>query len=217
MLVKITIKYGRLNWCQSTEYYLITGPTKFWNTVFFLKYIHFLYYSAWCQRDLCSETCKGIRSGGDYHYGLLFSDFLQLPPTSKLDILKAIKCLWDSRSVVINVILGFTIKDGSTIFALLPEYNYDLSLSQQHFSTQWIKVVIVAIWKKRNRSPTSKWRPISLLNSFSEVFDLLYMVTEHYFKNKLNPIHHGLLKNKSRITNFVTYLDFISSLGSSQH
>jgi len=43
------------------------------------------------------------------------------------------------------------------------------------------------------------------------------MVTAHYFKNKLNPIQHGLLKNKSRITNFVTYLDFISSLVSSQH
>jgi len=43
------------------------------------------------------------------------------------------------------------------------------------------------------------------------------MVTAHYFKNKLNPIHHGLLKNKSRITNFVPYLDFISSLASSQH
>lgn len=118
-----------------------------------LKYIYSLYYSAWCQQELCSETCKGIRSGEGYHYSLLLSDFLQLPPTSKLDILKAIKCLWDSRSVVISVILGFTIKDGSTIFALLLEYNFDLSLSQQHFSTQWKKVVIAAILKKETVLP----------------------------------------------------------------
>ena len=153
MLVKITIKSGRLNWCQSTEYYLITWPTKFWNNVSFLKHIYSLYYSAWCQQGLCNETCKGRRSGGGYHHGLLLRDFLQLPPTSELDILKAIKCLWDSRSVGINGILGFTIKGVSTIFALLLEYNFDLSLSQQHFSTQWKKVVIMAILKKETDLP----------------------------------------------------------------
>jgi hypothetical protein len=151
----------------STKYYLITGPTKFWNTVSFLKYTYSLYYSVWCQRDLCSETCKGIRSGGGYHYGLLFSDFLQLPPTSKLDILKTIKCLWDSRSVVINVILGFTIKDGSTIFVLLLEYNFDLSLSQQHFSMQWKKVVIATILKKETVLP--------LVNKDQFLFSIVFL------------------------------------------
>jgi hypothetical protein len=38
----------------------------------------------------------------------------------------------------------------------------------------------------------------------------------HYFKHKLNPSQHGVLKFKSTTTNLVTYLDFISPLVSSQ-
>jgi hypothetical protein len=38
----------------------------------------------------------------------------------------------------------------------------------------------------------------------------------HYFKHKLHPIQHGVLKYKSTATNLVTYLDFIFALVSSQ-
>jgi hypothetical protein len=38
----------------------------------------------------------------------------------------------------------------------------------------------------------------------------------HYFKHKLHPIQHGLLKYKSTATNLVSYLDFIFALVSSQ-
>jgi hypothetical protein len=38
----------------------------------------------------------------------------------------------------------------------------------------------------------------------------------HYFKHKLHPSQHGVLKYKSTATNLVTYLDFISPLVISQ-
>jgi hypothetical protein len=101
----------------------------------------------------CSQICKGSRSGGGYYSGLLLSDLQQVCPTSKLDILKAIKCLRDSKSVRLNGKPGFTIKGCSTIFVLMPEYNFDLSSTQQHFSTQWKKAVIVAILKKERILP----------------------------------------------------------------
>jgi hypothetical protein len=82
---------------------------------------------------------------------------------------------------------------------------------------QWKKVVIVPILKKGNSSFVSNYRPISLLNNFSEVFEFFtYDRMSHSFKHKLNTSQHGFLKFKCTTTNLVTYLDFIFPLVSSQ-
>ena len=41
--------------------------------------------------------------------------------------------------------------------------------------------------------------------------------TKHYFKNKLIVTQYNLLTAKSTVTNYITYLDFISPLVGSQH
>jgi hypothetical protein len=112
---------------------------------------------------------------------------------------------------------SFIIKGCSTIFAPLLKYIFNLSLSQEHFSAQWKKAIIVPIFKKGNTSLVCNYRPISLLNNFSKVFEFaMHDHMSHYFTHKLHPNQHGFLKRKSTTTNLVTYLDFISSLVSSQ-
>jgi hypothetical protein len=61
------------------------------------------------------------------------------------------------------------------------------------------------------------YRPISILNTFSELFE--FVIHEHvsyYFKSKLNPSQHGFMKSKSTAINLVTYLDAIAPLVYSQ-
>jgi hypothetical protein len=149
--------------------------------------------------------------------GSLSSDFLHLPPINELDILRAIKRLRPSKSVGPDGIPSFIIKGSSTIFAPLIKYIFNLSLSQEHFPAQWKKAIIVPILKKGNTSFVGNYRPISLLNNFSNVFEFaIHDHMSHYFTHKLHPSQHVVLKHKSTTTNLVTYLDFISPLVSSQ-
>jgi hypothetical protein len=63
----------------------------------------------------------------------------------------------------------------------------------------------------------SNYRPISILNTFSKLFEfVVHDHVSHYLKSKLNPCQHGFTKYKSTITNLVTYLDFITPLVSSR-
>jgi hypothetical protein len=79
------------------------------------------------------------------------------------------------------------------------------------------KTVIVPILRKCNSSSVSNYRPISLLNNFSKVFEfLMHNHMSHYFKHKLNPSQPVFLKYKSTTTDLVTYLDFLLPLVSSQ-
>jgi hypothetical protein len=71
--------------------------------------------------------------------------------------------------------------------------------------------------KKDNTASVSNYRPISILNIFSKLFELVAHVhVSHYLKSKLNPCQHGFTKSKSTITNLATYLDFIAPLVSYQ-
>jgi hypothetical protein len=61
------------------------------------------------------------------------------------------------------------------------------------------------------------YRPISILNTFSKIFELIiYDHVSHSFKSKLNPCRHGFTKSKSTITNLLTCIEFITLLVSSQ-
>jgi hypothetical protein len=152
-----------------------------------------------------------------YHSGSLSNGLLHLPSISEFDILRAIKRLKPSKSAGPDDISSFIIKGCSTIFASLLKYSFELSLSQEHFPTQCKIVITVPILKKSNSSFVSNYRPISLLNNFSKVFEfVVHSQMSYYFTSKLNPNQHGFVKMKSTTTNLVAYLDFISPLVFSQ-
>jgi hypothetical protein len=145
------------------------------------------------------------------------NDLLHLPPISESDILRAIKCLKPSKSAGPDGFPSFIIKCCSTIFAPLLKYIFDFSLSQEHFPMQWKNAITVPILKMATFF-VSNYRPISLLNNCSKVFDFVVnSLMSPYFTSKLNPNQHGFVKMKSTTTNLVTYLDFISPSVSSKH
>jgi hypothetical protein len=68
-----------------------------------------------------------------YYSGLLFSEFLQLPSISELEILKATKRVSPSKSVGLDGVPGFIIKGCFTSFGLLLGCIIDHNLPQGHF------------------------------------------------------------------------------------
>jgi hypothetical protein len=73
-------------------------------------------------------------------------------------------------------------------------------------------------FQKGQSSSVRNYRPIPILNDFSRVFE--FIIHDHiclfFFKSKLNSCQHGFIKSKSTITNFVTFLDFVTPLVRSQ-
>jgi hypothetical protein len=66
----------------------------------------------------------------------------------------------------------------------------------------------VPTFKKGNSALVTNYRPISILNNFSKIFESV--VHDHLssnFKFKLHPSQHGFIKSKSTVTNLVTYLN----------
>jgi hypothetical protein len=95
----------------------------------------------------------------------------------------------------------------------------NLSLTQHYFPTVRKQAAIVPVFKKKkgNTASVSNYRPISILNIVSKLFELvIHDHVSHYLKSKLNPCQHDFTKSKSTITSLVTYLDFVAPLVSSQ-
>jgi hypothetical protein len=74
----------------------------------------------------------------------------------------------------------------------------------------------VPIFKKGNSTLVTNYRPITILNNFSNIFESIIRQLSFYFKFKLHPSQHGFIKSKSTATNLVTYLNSIKASVSSQ-
>jgi len=59
----------------------------------------------------------------------------------------------------------------------------------------------------------NNYRPISILNTFSEIFEIIIREhVSHHFWSKFNSRHHGVIKSKSTSNNHVVYFYFITPL-----
>jgi hypothetical protein len=135
------------------------------------------------------------------------SEFLSLAPISDADVCKAIKRLKPSKTVGLDDIPGFVIKRCSVIFIPTLRHIFNLSLTQQHFPTVWKEAAIVLVFKSGNRASASNYRPISILNNFSKLLELIiHDHVLHYVK--LNPSQLDFTKSKSTVYNLVTFLNF---------
>jgi hypothetical protein len=87
----------------------------------------------------------------------------------------------------------------------LLKFIFNLSVSQKHFPNQGKQSVIVPVYKQGNNASVRNYRPVSLLNHFSKVFELItHDRLSYYFKNKLNPFQLGFYQSKSTSTNLVS-------------
>jgi hypothetical protein len=138
---------------------------------------------------------------------------ISLASISDSDTQNATKRLRPSKSVGLDGVPSFVIKGCSELFVPVIKFMFNLSLSQHKSPTLWKQAAVVPVFNKGSCASVSNCRPISILNDFSEVFELIiHDHVSHYFKRKLNTCQHGFTKSKSAVTNSVTYLDFVTPL-----
>jgi hypothetical protein len=122
---------------------------------------------------------------------------------SDADVCKAIKRLKPSKSVRLDDIPGFNIKCCSAIFIPILKHIFNLSLTQQYFPAAWKEAAAVPVFKRGNHAAMSNYRPISILNNFSKLFE--FTIHDHVLHYaKFNPNQHGFTRTKSTVTNLVT-------------
>jgi hypothetical protein len=102
------------------------------------------------------------------------SEFLILASVSDWDVTKAIKRLTPSKSVGVDDIPGFVIKDCTDIIVPILKHIFNLSLSQHYFPNLWKQATIVPVLKKAKiplLAITGQY-PLSLI--FPKYFNLLF-------------------------------------------
>jgi hypothetical protein len=96
------------------------------------------------------------------------------------------------------------------------KFIFNLRFCQQQFPTLWKQTA--AVFKKRDSSDSiNNYRPMSVLNKFSKVFE--FIIPGHFsycFQCKLNFCQLVFTLFKSAVTNLVTSLDFVTPLVFSQ-
>jgi hypothetical protein len=86
---------------------------------------------------------------------------------------------------------------------------FNLSLSQQYLLVVWKEAAIVPVFKRGNHAAVSNYRPISIHNDFSKLFEFIIRSNVLRYVN-LNANQYGFTKSKSTVTNLVTFLDFMT-------
>jgi hypothetical protein len=230
-LVKATIKVDRLRWLETINANLKTQPKQFWKYVasfrkkssssiqLMVDGTHLTDHS-----EVANAFANHFQSSFNNPSPGVFScpsssssGSISVPPITDSDIFKALKRLKPSKSVGLDNIPGFIIKGCAPIFVPIFKHIFNLSLSQQYFPTLWKQAAVVPIPKKGNSASVNSYRPISILNNFSKLFEfLVHDHASHYLKSIFNPCQHGFTKCKSTTTNLVSYLDYITPLVGSQ-
>jgi hypothetical protein len=81
----------------------------------------------------------------------------------------------------------------------------------------WKQTAVVPVFKKSDSTIVSNYRPISILNNFSKIYEfIVYDHLYNFFRYRLNPSQHGFRKFNSTATNLVTYFNSIIPSVSSQ-
>lgn len=87
---------------------------------------------------------------------------------------------------------------------------FEKSLSEGVFPQKWKEANVVPVHKKSSKSKIENYRPISILNTFSKIFEkIVYDQIYSTIANGVSITQHGFLKNRSTVTNLTEFIQFV--------
>jgi hypothetical protein len=199
-LVKTTIKADKLAWLTYIDENL--KP----RTKHFRKYISKFKENdqAVTQLELEAKIITEPQSIAD-HFSSVFDSSCRQKAKC------AISHLRSTKPVGPDEIPNFIIKGCSDIFIHLLHLILNLNISTGKFPSLWKQAAAVPIFKKDNRTLVVNYRPTSILNNFSKIFEsIIYDHLFFHLKFKLHSNQHGFLKYKSTATNLITCLNDVT-------
>jgi hypothetical protein len=136
----------------------------------------------------------------------------QISLVSPLDVRNAIKELKSKRSSGPDGIPAYIIKGCGEVLSEPLCFIFNLSLSTRVFPYRWKEAKVTPIFKSGDKTKIENYRPISLINSFAKVYELLlYKQMFNAIKSKICPEQHGFLPRRSTVTNLMEFSFNVSS------
>ena len=140
------------------------------------------------------------------------TDIINYIQFSESDILKQMQKLDPSKSAGPDGIPPVFIKRCSTSLTLPLQLIINRSLKSGEFPTEWKKARIVPIFKKGDQKSVKNYRPVSILSTFSKIFESLVcpIVTRHV-EPALSTFQHGFRPGRSVQTNLTSFINDLTS------
>lgn len=118
----------------------------------------------------------------------------------------SIKCLKPSFSKGVDNIPNFIVKGCSSILTPLLTNIFNTCLSKGNFPTLWKKAIVLPLHKKGCRHKINNYRPISLLCTFSKVFEkIIHKFLSFHTNNRLFTCQHGFVPKRTTTTNLLEF------------
>lgn len=90
---------------------------------------------------------------------------------------------------------------------------FNKSMSEGICPTVWKRSLVTPIFKKGNKSFVNNYRPVCLLNSYSQILEkLIHKRLFSAVKGILASEQHGFFKGRSTTINFLAYTNFIHAI-----
>ncbi|MGL5756646.1 MAG: reverse transcriptase domain-containing protein, partial [Paraclostridium sp.] len=92
-------------------------------------------------------------------------------------------------------------------------YLYQTSLTERRLPQDWKTAVVVAIHKSGSRNKATNYRPVSLTSVLCKCLERIIRgrICQHLAENSLlNPAQHGFVKQRSCLTNLLSFLDEVT-------
>ena len=137
----------------------------------------------------------------------------QLVQLNEDKICKAIKKLKNKFTAGPDGIPSFLIKDCASVLAKPLLILFNLALNSNTFPELWKNSKIIPVFKKDNRTDIKNYRPITIINNFSKVFEFaLYEELHIHINEQICSNQHGFVTGRSTISNLVCVTQFISEV-----
>lgn len=140
------------------------------------------------------------------------TDFISTISINEVKVLQLLSDLDTNKgSGCDNVAPFFIVKCAKSISKPLTLI-FNMSINEGVFPTIWKKARIVPVHKKGLKSKVENYRPVSILNIFSKIFErIVYDAIYSVIANAVPVEQHGFLKGRSTITNLSIFSNYIIS------
>ena len=150
-----------------------------------------------------------------------YPNSMAIPTVYPHDVIRVINSLKNKKNNNIYDISVSIIKSNSNYLAIPLSILFNQSINKGKFPQQLKNAIVIPIHKKGSKENTSNYRPISLLNTFSKIFEKLmkgFLMNYLESKSILNPKQFGFRRGLSTFDALKTLNEEIfSALDSKNH
>ena len=166
-------------------------------------------FSDYFSKSFLDNSCN--TSPAHIHQTNNVSNTLHVSEVSERKVTKAIKHLKVSPTAGPDSIPSFLMKDCATILCKPLTIIFNLILKTSTYSQKWKLSRVTPIFKKGSRNDVTKYRPITIIDNFAKVFEiLLHSLIYDHVSTLLSCRQHGFVKGRSTVTNLFLMTQFVS-------